>query len=322
MLPRDLVDWLLATGEPSVTLRVLRELEGRSANDREVVSAREEIGSKGWAAGLLGLQLPDGQWASPGTGMEELYRPKYSATNWSLLELAELGATRSDPRVARGAELLLARASDPSDDGLGGGGSEVCFTGNCARMMTLFGYRDDARVRRAFDWLVAAQKSDGGWHCFPSPTGTLDAWEALAAFAVLPEAERTGPIARAVDRGLEFFLGRGLLREGSDDYAPWTRLHYPVHYYYDALVGLEIVTALGRGNDRRAAPALDWLESRRRADGRWNLDALHPDIDGNEEYIDRGVRPPIFAVGFEFPGRASRWVTLRALSVLKQAGRL
>jgi hypothetical protein len=313
--------WLLEGGDPSVRYRALRNLEDRPESDPEVVAARREIGRTGWAAGILKLQLPGGQWVSPGTTMEELYRPKYAATNWCLLALAELGATRSDPRVAKGAELLLERAADPADDGMGGAGSEVCFTGNCARMMTEFGYGEDPRVLRAVDWLVSAQKDDGGWHCFPSPTGTFDAWEALAAFASIPTARRSAEVRSAVDRGLEFFLSRGLLREGPEPYAPWLRLHYPTHYFYDALVGLEVATSLGRADDPRLGPALDWLEGKRGPDGRWNLDALHPDVEEDEEYLQKGVPQPHFRMGFEHPGRPSRWITLRALTVLRRTGR-
>jgi hypothetical protein len=315
------VTWLLEADEPSVRVRVLEGLLDRPHIDSDLIAARREIGTKGWAEGLLRLQLPDGQWVTPGTSMEELYRPKYVVTNWCLLALAELGATRSDPRVVKGAELLLRRASDPSDDNLGGEGSEVCFTGNCVRMMTRFGYGDDPRIVRSIDWLVSAQKEDGGWHCFPSTTGTLDAWEALAAFAALPSERRTPAVRSSIDRGLEFFLESGLLREGPDPYAPWLRLHYPTHYYYDALVGLEIVTSLGRADDRRLGPALDWLESKRNPDGRWNLDSLHPDLEVGPEYLGGGVRSPYFPMGFEHPGRPSRWITLRALEVLRRAGR-
>ena len=322
MTPESAVtDWLLASGEPSVRYRWLRDVLDRPENDPEVAAARKEIGRTGWAAELLKLQLPDGQWVSPGTSGDDLYRPKYAASNWCLLALSELGATRADPRVAKGAELLLEKANAASFDGLGGAGSEVCFTGNCVRMMTRFGYWEDARVQRALAWLISAQKNDGGWHCFPSETGTLDAWEALAAFATIPAKDRSGLLWSTIDRGLEFFLERRLMDEGASPYGPWRRLHYPVHYYYDVLVGLEVVTSLGRGNDPRLRPALDWLEAKRGPDGRWNLEALHPDVENDDPYLLQGVRSPYFPLAFEYVGRPSRWVTLRALTVLRRAGR-
>src|SRR5438132_457158 len=131
---------------------------------------------------------------------------------------------------------------------------------------------DDPAVDRA-------QKEDGGWHCFRSSTGTLDCWEALAAFSALPTALRTPEILRAIERGAEFYLKRRLFREGTSPYRPWFRLHYPVHYYYDLLVGLDVLTSLGRVDDPRIRPALDRLIEMRNRDGSWNMDALHPDSE-------------------------------------------
>ena len=172
-------------------------------------------------------------------------------------------------------------------------------------------------MRPAIDWLVRHQKKDGGWHCFRSRTGTLDCWEVLAGFAALPPEARTPPVLRAIERGAEFYLQRRLFREGRTPYRPWFRLHYPVHYYYDILVGLDVLTSLGYGDDPRMGPALDRLEGMRNRDGSWNMDALHPDTE-DPGYQFRG---PFYPLGLEVPGRPSRWITTTALTVLARAGR-
>jgi len=320
-IPEEVQAWLLNESDPSVRYRVLRELLDRTESDPAVAAARREIGVRGWAAEILSRQLPGGQWVTPGTSAQELYRPKYSATNWSLIILAELGADRSDPRVARAAELMLDRFGDPADDNLGGEQSEVCFTGNCVRMMHRLGYGDDPRVVRATEWLVTAQKADGGWHCWPSESGTLAAWEALAALAAVPEPRRSPEIRRALDRGVEFYLERGLMRDDEGTYPPWLRIHYPRHYYYDVLIGLDILTALGRGRDPRILPALAWLEAKRSPDGTWPLEALQPDLDPSDDYFDH-QRTPYYPVGLELVGRPSRWITAEALCVLRRSGRI
>lgn len=316
-LPRGLRNWLLGKdADPSIRYRVLRELLDKPLDDPAVVREQKQIGRKGWAAQILLLQHPGGQWDTAGTSAFELYRPKYVATNWRLLVLSDLGVSGRHPRVARAVRLFFRRFAGPSG-GLGYRGSEVCFTGNAVRMLARFGYLKDPRVQPAIDWLVRHQKSDGGWHCFPSRTGTLDAWEALAAFAALPAPRRTASIEHAIERGAEFYLDRGLLREGRTPYAPWTRLHYPVHYYYDLLVGLDTLTALGYGDDPRMRPALDKLKGMRNQDGSWNMDALHPDSE-DPEYQVRG---PFYPFGLEVAGRRSRWITTTALAVLQRSGR-
>jgi hypothetical protein len=309
--------FLLKDTDASVRYRAYRELLDRPEDDPGVLAARQEIGRTGWAAAILARQLPTGQWDSPGTSPDELYRPKYISTNFSLLVLADLGLTRETPGIAKAIDLL--RGAEGSEKGgLGGSGSELCFTGNALRMMLRFGYAEDPTTRACLDWLVSAQKADGGWHCFPSETGTLDCWEALAAFALVPDHLRSPAVRRAIERGAEFYLARELLHEGEKPYPPWTRLHYPVHYYYDVLVGLDTLTRLGYGRDPRLRPALDLLESKRHADGTWSLDALHPDIAPEEEYQ---IQTPFYPFALESPGRPSRWITLTALTVLRRAGR-
>ena len=77
------------------------------------------------------------------------------------------------------------------------------------------------------------------------------------------------------------------------------RLHYPVHYYYDLLVGLDVLTSLRYGDDRPMRPALDRLENKRTRDGSWNLDALHPDSEA-PAYHDNF---PFYLFGLEVSGR-------------------
>ena len=315
-IPARLRRWLLDGADPSVRHRVLTELLGRPADDPEVVRARNEIGKVGWAARMLHEQHPEGHWDTPGTSARELYRPKYIATNWRLLVLSDLGVRGTHPGVAKALRLYL-RKFGGRDGGLGGRSSEVCFTGNALRMFVRFGREDEPALERSVDWLVRHQKADGGWHCFPSRTGTLDGWEAMSAFAALPPRLRSRAVERSIERGAEFYLDRRLLREGQGPYAPWLRLHFPAHYYYDYLVGLDFLTALGYGGDRRIRPALDRLEKARNPDGSWNVDAVHPDTE-DPKYNPPG---PFYPIWLEPPGRPSRWITTTALLVLKRAGR-
>jgi hypothetical protein len=319
MLPKTTSKFLLQKSDPSVRYLALRDLLDRPESDPAVRAARSQIGKQGWAASILEEQQPGGFWGRFQKDYE-LYRPKYISTNFRLIVLAELGMTARDPRISKGVKLLLTNWSHPKEGVFGEPGSEVCITGNLVRMLVRFGLGDDPRVRRSIEWLVAKQKPDGGWHCWPSRTGTLDAWEAMAAFAAIPERSRSAQVSRAIERGAEFFLDRRLLREGDGTTnPPWWRIHYPNHYYYDFLVGLDFLTALGYGSDRRLRPALALLEKKRGADGFWRLEAAHPDLEPSDPYH---TGTPVYPVLLEHLGLPSRWATLRALRVLRRAGRL
>src|ERR1700756_3556375 len=138
-LRRGLRDWLLSNeSDPSVRLRVLRDVLDRPEDDPAVVRTRKEVGRKGWAAKILRDQQPQGQWSSAGTSGFELYYPKYITANWRLLVLSDLGLTKKHPRIAKGMDLLIWRFQAEGE--LGSPGSEVCILGNTVRMMLRFGY--------------------------------------------------------------------------------------------------------------------------------------------------------------------------------------
>ncbi len=299
--------------DPSVRFRYWTEVEGLAPKDPRAKRARDAIGREGWAASLLSWQFPDGRWAAPGDSGEWLYNPKYIVTNWISIVLADLGMTKADERVQRAAELLMNRWSQPGGD-LSGQSGEICVTGNAVRTLVRFGYLDHPVVQGSIDWILRTQKPDGGWHCFPSKTGTLDGWEGLAALAEVPEEARTPAMRSSIERGAEFYLSRRLMDEGRVRYPPWFRIHYPNHYYYDVLVGLRVLTRLGYGSDPRLRAALRWLVSKRRPDGTWALDADHPDLDPREGGYT--IPFPRFPLRLEPPGEPSRWATVEALSVL------
>ena len=141
----------------------------------------------------------------------------------------------------------------------------------------------------------------------------------MSLFASIPRQKWTRSIRRAVERGAEFYLSREMHREGKR-YEPWYRFHYPTHYYYDLLVGLDFMTALGFGDDKRLRFAIAFLKGKRRPDGRWNLDAVHPDLEGPiaQSYARR---PPV-PFSLESVGQPSKMITLRALRVLERLDRV
>lgn len=309
-MPQRVLDWLVEENQPSVRYHTLVDLMNLPTSDPAVREAYDTIPLRGWAAETFRTQKKGGYWGAP----DALYYPKYDNTVWKWIVLSDLGVTAKIPGMRRTCELILKQNAMP-EGGFGRKISHFCVTGNFSRTLIQSGYAEDLRVRSALDWLVKEQKSDGGWHCFRSERGTLDCWEALAAFAALGRKRWTRSIKRSVERGCEFYLERRLHKEGSRKYAPWFRFHYPTHYYYDLLVGLGVLTALGYENDGRLRDALKVLRGKRRPDGKWILDAVHPDLGPGAKY---SVSPPVTPFALEKARRPSKWITLAALRVLKR----
>ena len=307
------IDWLLEPDQPSVRYLTLTHLLGKSEADSEVREAKARIPSSGWVAEILGRRDPAGWWVAG----ERLYQPKYLSTHWMLLVLSDLGVDRTLPAVKRSSELWIRRLSTP-DGSFGldrGTQGHLCIAGNTARALIRFGYEDHPSVRRTLDWLVRNAKPLGGWSCWGTGRN-LDSWEGLSAFAAYPRRKWTPAMEECVAKGAEFFLERELCHQG-DHYEPWYRFHYPAHYYYDLLVGLDLLTSLGYADDPRLRTALSVLRKKRRKDGRWNLDAVHPDVEGAiaEWFRAHPNRAPT-PFGLEVPGKPSKMITLRALTVL------
>jgi len=320
---RRVIDWLLEPDQPSIRYLTLTRLLDKPDSAPVVREARKRVPSDPWVSRILARRNPAGWWERDRNWLE----PRFLGTNWSMLALADLGASQEIPVIRVSSEFWMA-SSPLQGGGVGGfgkGKGHFCYTGNMARALIQLGYEDDPRIRKTMDWLVKVAHPHGGWACRMDKNGvsagrTLDAWEALAAFAVYPRSKWTPSMKACVERGSEFYLQRELYKQGGT-YEPWYRFHWPVHYYYDLLVGLDCLTALGYSDDRRLGFALDLLREKRRPDGKWNLDAVQtdPDPETAEWFAKHPEKRPA-PLTFETAGRPSKMITLRALTVLSRIG--
>ena len=317
MASRAVLDWLLEDDQPAVRYLTLRDLLGKSEADPDVRAVKRAIIERGWVADLLADRQRGGWWVDP----KSLYQPKYLSTNWKLLILSDLGVDRTLPMIRTSCELWIRRFATPDGSFGPDGGTKghLCTAGNTARALIKFGYEDHPAVRRTLDWLVENASHLGGWSCWGSGRN-LDSWEGLSAFAAYPREKWTPAMKDRIEKATEFFLERELHRQG-DHYEPWYRFHYPVHYYYDLLVGLDLLTSLGYSDDRRLRFALSVLKKKRRKDGRWNLEANHPDVEGGTaRWLAAHPKDRPTPLALERAGRPSRMITLLALRVLDRVG--
>lgn len=132
---------------------------------------------------------------------------------------------------------------------------------------------------------------------------TISALEGLLAYEQAGGL-LAGRTLEARGRAREFLLAHRMFRShrtGEVIRPAMTRFAFPAQWHYDVLRGLDYLRAAGTEWDPRLSDAMELLEKRRGADGRWPLGEVY-----RGEYY--------FAL--EQKGEPSRWNTLRALRVL------
>ena len=314
-LKEDSIPWLLEEEDPSVRFFTLRDLLHRPRDDHELDAARVAIMTSRPVREILEAQYPQGYWVKPGRG----YSPKYRATVWQLMFLADLGAT-PDAAIRRGCQVVLEHSFLP-EEGLFSAtktetGTVACLNGNLLRALCRLGYGDDPRVQ-----IVATNLADRiveeGVECRAnsSDRARRETWlpcawgaiKALRAFALLPQEKRPPVVARAVARGVELLLSRD---PAVADYPSaggrvsplWFKFGFPLGYHSDILETVDVLAQLGHGADRRLGTAIEFILSKQDSQGRWP----------REQALDKTW------ARFGEKGRPSKWVTLRALTMLSR----
>jgi hypothetical protein len=165
--------------------------------------------------------------------------------------------------------------------------------------------------RRLVDRLLSEQLADGGWNCEAERGSvrssfhtTICVLEGLLAFEQALGADPV--IANSRHRAHEYLLQRRLLRRlstGEIIDRSWTRFAFPPLWHYDILRALDYLRAAGVAPDERVDEAVAIVRDRRRPDERWLLDTRHRNTPYEE--IAGAV------------GEPNRWITLRALRVLR-----
>lgn len=289
------IEWLLKSENPAIRYWTLTDILGRPKTDSEIVSLRSKIASSAPIAEYLREQDPAGYWADG----EDVYWPKWKATIWPLILLAEMGVPGTNLSIKKASEhfLGLMDSQDRSwpapkypDDDLRGWRSvwEPCVTGNMARTLSEFGFENDPRVREMFEWLVKYQREDGGWNCETEDfreggervhhSSFMSTIEPLWAFSSLDPQKWPHGGKEAVERGVEFLLIHHLYksdRTGKIIRPEWADLHFPLFYFYDILHGLRVISSLGFGQDDRANDARELLRSKQLPNGTWPMEASY-----------------------------------------------
>jgi hypothetical protein len=331
-LKGDPLPWLLSHEEAGVRYLALRDLCNLPPDNPELKAARAAAHREGPIATILDQMNEAGYWAQPGAG----YAPKYHGTVWSIIMLAQLGASaEADERLATASGYILDHALAPGGQFSYNGapsGTIACLHGNLCWALLELGCRD-ARLEAAFDWLARSVTGEGvapnterraprryyAYTCGPdfacgANNGRPCAWGAvklMLAVTKWPADRRTPELDRAVARGVDFLLGVDPSTAAYPTYSggkpsgDWWKFGFPVFYITDLLQNVEALVGLGYGRDPRLGRALQVIREKQDAEGRWPLEYHY----GTKTWVSFGRK-----------GQPNPWVTLRALRVLKAVG--
>jgi hypothetical protein len=164
-----------------------------------------------------------------------------------------------------------------------------------------FGYLGDSRIQRAIAILAGRVAQEKNWRCtynarLPCQWGMV---KDLEAFAEVPHPARPPQVQAAIS-----ILAEGLLSYPFDFKGKekrWLSFGFPYLYQSDLLEMTEVLMRLGYRDDPRLTPWVALILAQQDEEGRWARRA-------GSKIIDVGKR-----------GQPNKWVTLRALQVLKRA---
>jgi hypothetical protein len=321
-----IVQTLLASPNPSIQYKTRANLLEKPPESPDMQALRQRIGDGRMARAMLSHLRPDGTIAT------NPYR-KWQGPLWTLVSLALIDYPPGDaslhPMRDQAYGWLLAKEHLQFPRSLLIPGQEERFR-RCACQEAYVAWatwvlgiadeRTDLLVERLKQW----QWPDGGWNCDKRPEARLSSFhESFMPLRVLAlHAQRSGDATSrgAADRAAEIFLKRLLFRrveDGSIIDKDFLRLTYPNFYHYNLLTILVILAEAGYLHDPRCQEALDILQSKQLPDGGFPLERRV--FVTSAEIITRGTFADWGPAGKHV---ANEFVTVEALYVLKQAGRL
>lgn len=315
-MTNEVISWLLDS-DSAIRWQVMRDL--LDAPESEWRPERALVEKQGWGGRLFSLQDRDGQWDGGAFVPKDFTAQKWrdegqpwTATCWTLTQLREFGL-EPDCGCAQRTIRLVGENSRWDHDGqpYWTGEVEECINGRTVADGAYFGVDVEPIVER----LLGERQADGGWNCERANGSRVSSFDTtINVLEGLLEYERhAGATTRtqsARRSGEEYLLRRRLFRRlstGEVVDAQFLQFTHPNRWHYDILRALDYLRRASNFDriapDRRIIEAIEHLRAKRQANGKWLMD--HP-LRGRRWFeFDEGV------------GKPSRWITLRALRVLK-----
>ncbi len=166
-------------------------------------------------------------------------------------------------------------------------------------------------MARGVEWLVRYQRfgefedskewpySQNG--CWSPRTCRSAAVKSLKALTSVPKKKQTRQIKDQIKSGAEYVLDT-CLSDGLKTARPeWFRFGFPLMWSTDLLEILDVLL-IAEYKDKRMREAIDCFVAKQDPEGKWNLETTY---NGRVQ------------VNIEKKGLPSKWITLRAMNVLK-----
>lgn len=298
-----------------------RDVLGTELISPVMVSLQEEIRGSERVQAMLNGRGADGRFPWHAYA-------KWRGAYWTLFLLADLGYPAGDVNLFPLREQVLEWLFNPHHLNrvpLVDGRYRRCAVQESSAVFSMLKLGlDDERTIRLVDLLLKWQWPDGGWNCDKKKTAAHssfhESWMPVRALWAYYELSGDPRAREAVERASEIFLSRRLFRRLSDGevmYEGFTHLSYPTYWHYDILNGLMMMGEIGRLDDPRCTEALDLLETKRLPNGGFPAELRYYTVTNREV---SGVSP--VGWGAVSKRKLNEFVSVRALSVLKWAGRV
>lgn len=301
MTDEEIIDWLL-TGDVSIQYQVNRDLLGIERKDLQ-----RRIATEGWGEKFLTCRQANGHWGIA------YYRPKWTSTHYTLLDLKNLGIAPGCKPILQTVDTIIT-----NEKGVDGGilvgmkASDVCINGMALNFLSYFRTKEKD-LQSIVDFLLSQRMPDGGFNCYSNRKGavhsslhsTLSVLEGITEYEKNNYTYRADELQKSAAASREFILQHHMYksdRTGEIIDKKMLIMHYPYRWRYDILRALEYFCFAGIPYDKRMQDAIDVLLSKQDKNGIWSIPANLP---GHVHFQ------------MEQAGKPSRWNTLRALRVLK-----
>jgi hypothetical protein len=177
---------------------------------------------------------------------------------------------------------------------------------------------EDERVQKAIEWICKYQRADDGDGktyvdkqyerldiCFGNHACHMGVAKSLKALAAIPEDLRSAEVIQKIKELSEYFLIHHIYKKSHNleetSKPGWLKIGFPLMYQTDVLELMSVFADL-KIKDVRLEDAIEVIAGKKTEDGIWLMENT---MNGK------------MLVDVEKKGKPSKWMTLKALQVLK-----